>query len=688
MTESHIKPDVLFECSWEVCNKVGGIYTVLSSKYEAMSNDLGDRYIFIGPDVWKETSDNPDFLEDKTLYRTWVEKLEREGIRIRIGRWNIPGKPVAVLVDFTTLFPKKDEIFANLWETYKLDSLSGGWDYAEPVLFGYAAGMVVESFYNFYLLPSDRIIAHFHEWMTGAGILYLKKEAPQVGTVFTTHATTLGRSITGNELPLYSNLDNIIPDEMAKKLGVVSKHSLEMNAALTADSFTTVSEITARECKAFFGTDNLVITPNGFSASFVPEPGEMKEKRNQSRKNIFKVAQAVLNQPVDSDSLILLTSGRYEFRNKGLDAFIDAVGQINKQDKLKRKVLAVVAVPGNHSGPRKEVLERLSKTDFNHPKTNEYLTHSLYDRYNDPVINKILENNLNNGQDSQMKILFVPVYLNGSDGIFNQDYYEFLIGCDLTIFPSMYEPWGYTPMESIAFRIPTITTNLAGFGSWVEKNYKTPHQSVTIIHREEGNYETVISEITKRITYFANCSEEEFNSARDEAYKVSGNLLWEHLADNYHEAYTTALTKVKGRPEKVERKPITEVTYKDFYAQDIPSWKKFYVRTSIPEELEPLKELSMNLWWCWNHQAEQLFEGIDPDIWTETESNPVALSNRLSYDKLQELKEDPAFIEQLNNVYAEFREYIQAADQKPNESVGYFSMEYGLHESVKIYSGG
>lgn len=688
MTTSHIKPNVLFECSWEVCNKVGGIYTVLSSKYEELSSNLDNQYIFIGPDVWKETRNNPDFLEDKTLYRPWIEKAEHEGLRLRIGRWNIPGKPIAVLVDFTTFFPDKDKIFASLWETYQLDSLSGGWDYAEPALFGYAAGIVVESFYSFYLSTTDNVVAHFHEWMTGAGVLYLESKAPQVGTVFTTHATTLGRSIVGNNLPLYGNLDTIHPEEMAKKLGVISKHSLEMNAAKTADSFTTVSKITALECKAFLGRDDLIITPNGFSESFVPEPDNFDKIRNHSRTKIFKAAGAVLNQDIDQESMIVLTSGRYEFRNKGLDAFIDSIGRINQQGGFNRSILAIIAVPGHHAGPRKEVAKRMSDTDFNSPRSNEYLTHNLHDTHNDPVINDILKNNLNNGVNGKVKILFAPVYLDGNDGIFNLDYYEFLTGCDLTVFPSLYEPWGYTPMESIAFHIPTITTDLAGFGAWVKENYPTPHRSVTVVARDDEKYEQVVAEIADVIGYFADAKKEKIDAARKEAFEVSHNFLWKHLAGKYHEAYAQAIESVKGRPEKVEHKPTPEVTIVDVFARDIPNWKKFFVRTSIPQELEPLKELSMNLWWCWNKQAEELFRDIDPETWEASDSNPVALLNRLSYEKLHQLKDDPGFMNRLANIYAEFKSYMQAAENQEEDMVGYFSMEFGLHESVKIYSGG
>jgi phosphorylase/glycogen(starch) synthase len=688
MNITPIKPDVLFECSWEVCNKVGGIYTVLSTKYEAARNDLGNRYIFIGPDVWKETRENPDFLEDKSIFRSWIQRAEKEGLRLRAGRWNIPGQPVALLVDFTTLFPEKDKIFASLWETYKLDSLSGGWDYVEPALFGYAAGMVVESFYNFYLGSHDRIIAHFHEWMTGAGILYLEHKVPQVGTVFTTHATTLGRSITGNELPLYSELDRIIPEEMARKLGVISKHSLEMNAARVADSFTTVSEITAGECKAFFGREDIIITPNGFSSSFVPSSDEFEKKRVQAREKIIDVASALLNQQVDENSMIVLTSGRYEFRNKGLDAFIDAIGKVNQSGETNRKILAIVAVPGHHGGPRKELLDRIESPDYSNPLSNEYLTHLLHDRFHDPVINRILTNNLNNGSKSLVKIMFIPVYLDGFDGIFNMSYYDFLNGCDLTIFPSLYEPWGYTPLESIAFGIPTITTNLAGFGVWVEANYKTPEKSVNVVTREDSNFDAVVNDIAGLIRHFANSDDKALEATRKEARDIAEQLLWKHLVDRYWKAYRDAFGSVSKRPEKLEQKSTPELTSVDVNIQDTPNWKKFFVKTSIPPELEPLKEMSMNLWWCWNTDAEMLFRETDPELWQETESNPVALLNRLSYDKLQKLKENKDFMDRMGKVYSEFRAYMDAGSERPQESVGYFSMEFGLHESIKIYSGG
>lgn len=684
-SNSTFTSDVIFEVSWEVCNKVGGIYTVLSSKYTSANQNLGDHYIFIGPDVWKETRENPDFIEDKNLYSAWVKNAEREGLRIRVGRWNIPGKPVAVLVDFTPFFTQKDKIFATLWESYQLDSISGGWDYIEPALFGYAAGKVVESFHDFYLSVDDNIIAHFHEWMTGAGILYLKKEAPQVGTVFTTHATTLGRSITGNNLPLYSQLEGINPVEKARKIGVVAKQSLEYCAAQHCDSFTTVSSITALECKQFLGREPIPITPNGFSNSFVPEA--LSKTRKDARKKIIQATEAILNQKIDQNAFMIMTSGRYEFRNKGLDVFIDALAMLN--DRIdKRQVVAIIAIPGNHIGPRKEVLDRLAKPNFSNPITGEYLSHTLFDRYHDQVINRLTEKGLLNSPENKVKIIFAPVYFDGKDGIFNLIYYDFLAGFDLTIFPSFYEPWGYTPMESIAFGVPTITTTLAGFGAWVKDYIKTPALTISVVERNETDESNCVKEITDVIekTYLLDATK--VTQLKKETQLLIDNFLWEKLIDRYFEAYDEALQAAAIRSELIERKVSLEITFKDHDKQEKPSWKKFYVRSEIHRDLEPLKELSMNLWWTWNYEASDLFESIDPNLWESLEHNPVAMLNYLSYEKFQALRSDKQFMEQLKIVYASFMEYMAIKADPKLGKVAYFSMEYGLHESVKIYSGG
>ncbi|HTX88763.1 MAG TPA: glycogen/starch synthase, partial [Bacteroidales bacterium] len=413
----HPLPDYLFETSWEVCNKVGGIYTVISTKALTLATEFRDNYILIGPDVWKETHRNPEFLEDKFLYQAWRQKAESEGLKIKVGRWNIAGNPVVILVDFTQYFSQKDKIFAWLWETYQLDSLTGGWDYIEPALFGYAAGKIIESFYNYYISGTDRIVAQFHEWMTGTGILYLKKNVPQAGTVFTTHATVTGRSIAGNGLPLYRELEGYDAGVIARQFGFVAKHSLERCTAQEADSFTTVSEITDRECMQFLGKKVDVVTPNGFEDSFVPSRADFYEKRAQSRVRLLEVSEAILNQPLDKGSILIVNSGRYEFRNKGLDLYIDALGKLNKQPRLPQTMVGFIAIPAYQTGPSKKLQDRMAARNFNEPVISEYCTHELHEPENDAILRRIKQNELLNRPDDKVKIVFVPAYLNGSDGV-------------------------------------------------------------------------------------------------------------------------------------------------------------------------------------------------------------------------------------------------------------------------------
>ncbi|HOK51739.1 MAG TPA: glycogen/starch synthase, partial [Bacteroidales bacterium] len=283
MNEIKNKPDYLFEVSWEVCNKVGGIYTVISTKANTLASELGNNYILIGPDVYRDGAFNPEFEEDKKLFKLWKDKAAEEGLRIKVGHWKIKGNPIAILVDFTPFFSQKDQILSQFWETFKLDSITGQWDYIEPCLFGYAAGKIIESFLKFNLSIRDKVVAHFHEWMTGGGLLYLKMNTPQVATVFTTHATVLGRAIAGNGQPLYSQLKNYNPDTKAGEFNVIAKYSLEKISAQQADSFTTVSEITNEECTAFLQKPVDVVTPNGFENAFVPDESIFNEERSKAR---------------------------------------------------------------------------------------------------------------------------------------------------------------------------------------------------------------------------------------------------------------------------------------------------------------------------------------------------------------------------------------------------------------------
>ncbi|MDP4281271.1 MAG: alpha-glucan family phosphorylase [Bacteroidota bacterium] len=682
-------PDYLFEVSWEVCNKVGGIHTVVSTKALTLVNKLKDNYILIGPDIYKETHQNPEFLEDKFLFKSWRKKAESEGLKIRAGRWNIAGRPAVILVDFTTYFTEKDKIFAWMWENYQLDSLSGAWDYIEPALFGYAASRVIESFYDYQISFLDRLVAQFHEWMTGMGVLYLKKKVPQIATVFTTHATVMGRCIAGNGLPLYKNLSNYNGDTMARNYGVVSKLSLEKISAREADTFTTVSEITNHECGQFLGKNVDVITPNGFENTFVPGKNRFFEKRALARNKMIDVAEGILNTHLPQNSIFLITSGRYEFRNKGIGLYIDALGKLNKQSKLSVPIIAFLAIPAYQLGPRKDLLTRMAEKNFTKPITDEFLTHGLHEPENDMILKRIQKNNLHNRPQDHVKVIFVPAYLNGDDGVFNIPYYDLLIGFDGTIFPSYYEPWGYTPLESLAFHIPTITTSLAGFGLWVKKLYPEVNDSITVIPRGDDNDAFVVDEIVKSFLTISNKPDKEIIRIRLRASEISRSALWENLIIYYLEAYSKAIDKVNARADlfkekqpKILAEPIRVTVVSK------PEWKKLFVQQELPENLKDLLRLSNNLWWTWNQEGSELFEMIDRHRWVEMDYNPISLIESLSLKELQALSNNVPFLAKLAKVTADFNAYMEMPVNDPKHLVAYFSMEYGLHDTVQIFSGG
>jgi len=681
------KIDLLFETSWEICNKVGGIHTVISTKALSLTDKFGDNYVLIGPDVWRDESENPEFIHDANIYPDWKVKAASEGLRVRTGRWNIEGKPTVILVDFTPYFSEKDEIFARLWELYKLDSLSGEWDYIEPALFGYAAGKVIESFTGFYHEYQD-IVAQFHEWMTGAGILYLNEKAPWVSTAFTAHATVLGRAIAANNKALYSRLNEYNPQQVAREFNVTAKRSLEKTAAQAADVFTTVSEITAKECSAFLDKEVDIVTPNGFEDMFVPSRDEFEAKRRKAREKLLRVAGIISGKELADDSMLIVTSGRYEYHNKGIDIFIDSLAKINRQISNKRNVVAFIMVPAHHKGPRKDLADYLAGVSQNIPAGDNILSHGLYNRDADPVINALAANNLDN--DNNVISIFVPSYLNGYDGIFNIEYYDLLIGFDLTVFPSYYEPWGYTPLESLMFSIPTVTTTLAGFGLWVRNHYPDHGNGICVIERDDTNREEAAEMISSFIKKIYELDEDQISGAREEAHKISRIAEWDKLLDHYYEAYALALERSGTRRD--EPRKLSEVLLrKEITARkpnEVPVWKDIHIQSDVPERLSVLKELACNLWWSWNDEAAELFRRIDPSLWNELFHSPCKLMERVDYKRLKVLSEDEEYLAHLDRVYSAFRAYMDRPDPVDSPRVAYFSMEFGVHQCLKTYSGG
>ena len=687
MNNELIRPDYLFEVSWEVCNKVGGIYTVLATKSLYLKTELKRHHILVGPDVWMDTENNPDFIEDPLLYRDWKAQAASEGLRLRVGRWNIHGQPTAILVDFKQFLTDQNNILTEYWKRFGVDSLTGNWDYKESALFGYAAGKVIESFYRYNLSPADKVVAQFHEWMTGAGLLYIKGTQLPIATVFTTHATVVGRCLAGNNLPLYDSMSLYDGDAKARDFNVLARHSLEKKSAQNADIFTTVSEITARECKQFLQRDVDVITPNGFENDFTPPTDEeYAQLRSAARSKLVEVATAMSGEPVPENSIFVGIGGRYEWRNKGIDVFIDALDSLNRSSFEGKSIQAFIFIPSGNNGPDKELVAKLSGTG-----SADYVTrtsHYLIDPEYDIISRRLNELNFKNAVGDKVKVYFIPSYLNGNDGVFNMTYYDLLAGLDLTLFPSYYEPWGYTPLESLAFKVPTATTTLAGFGLWVKEHSKGEHPGITVIPRNDSNYRNVVEDVVGRVKEIARLTKEERKAYMDNAREVSEIALWENNIVYYKKAYSEALVKViaeKGAfPEVRDDKTMH---YKKIDVNK-PSWNSVFVSRHLPDSLKGLETLSRNLWWCWNESAKNLFRSVDEQAWEESGENPIAMLDKVKLKRYRALENDPAFLGSLKSVMDEFNAYMALKAERKSPSIAYFCMEYGLDTSLKIYSGG
>lgn len=550
MDKAPVNVDLLFETSWEVCNKIGGIYTVLSTKAKTLQKLYKDKTIFIGPDVWSNENLSPYFVPSRTLLKDWKAQAQLpEGVSVRVGRWDIPGRPIVVLVKFDGMYAVKDAFYGRMWDLYKVDSLHAYGDYDEACAFSHAAGIVIESICQFTGIADKKVIAHFDEWTTGMGLLYIKDKMPEVGTIFTTHATCIGRSICGNGKPLYDYLRGYNGDQMASELNMQSKHSLEKAAALQADCFTTVSDITAIECEQLLERRPLV-TPNGFEQNFVPTKGKFVPSREAARKTLLNVASSLLGYKMPDDTFIIATSGRCEYHNKGIDLYLDSIARL-RENKLSRTVLAFVMVPAWAKEARPELQVALTAKRKS-PIGDSVLTHTLNNPDQDPINCRIRGIGFANAKADNVKVIYVPCYLNGSDGIFDKTYYDLLIGMDATVFPSYYEPWGYTPLESIAFGVPTITTTLSGFGQWILSTEDATFSEcgVNVVARGDFNYNEVADRIAKSLEYLVNSNPASLAMISSRAMNTASLAAWSYFIEYYVKAFEVALNAAAQRTGK------------------------------------------------------------------------------------------------------------------------------------------
>lgn len=502
------KPDYIFETSWEVCNRVGGIYAVLSTRAASMQAEHTDKVIFFGPDFGAHS--DTWFREDKSVLQGWTASsvtYKNIDIPIRIGRWAVPGNPIAILLRSEAMAAYKDAVYAWAWEKFGVQSHAAYGDYDESCLFGYAAGIVMGNIYRWLETQNKdiQVCMHANEWQTAFTIFYLRDYCPQIATLFTTHATGIGRSIAGNGKPLYDYFAGYNGDQMAAELNMVSKHSVEKQAAHWSDCFTTVSEITARECKQLLDKPVDIVTPNGFEPDFVPRGKSFTTRRVAARQALRKVAGDQLGGIVPEDAVLICISGRQEWKNKGINVFLSAM------DNLAQRLY--------HAGSSQQFVA--------------FVTIPYLDR---PFV-----------RNGQVSIVFVPHYLDGKDPLFGMTYYDLLIGMDITVFPSYYEPWGYTPLESVAFHVPTITTSLAGFGLWAQEQSMPSPAPVQVIDRNDSNYGQVVDKIAQQLFDFAHYTDEQRENMRKAAHAVSKKAEWKHFFKYYRKAYHIAIEKCKRR---------------------------------------------------------------------------------------------------------------------------------------------
>ncbi|MBC5792766.1 MAG: glycogen/starch synthase [Nanohaloarchaea archaeon] len=577
-----MQPDNFLEVSFEVANKVGGIHQVLKSKAGKMKQQYGENYVAIGR--YDPESDNSEFVPRECPQ--FAENLtDLEGIEIHCGVWNVPGSPRCILVDPSGMEKDIEEIKQELWEEHGIDSMNAGHDFDEPVKWSYAVGKVVEKLAE---NMEGETVVQAHEWLSGPAIL--NNDLP---SVFTTHATFLGRVLSNSDYDLESAVEEgNIDQSRAEQHGVKCKHQMEKTSASEADVFTTVSQNTGREAEAVLETKPDVILPNGFNVEDFPSLEELSYEHKKKKQNVKEFLRAYFKPYYDvdleNDPRILFTSGRYEFRNKGVDVFIDALSKLNQQEG--EDFFVFILVPTDTKGPNKEILENVSLYD----ELDDYIESVLPEvrsrmldtltsgdkvvdeleeifsdnsatldslRKNfmakegrpplsafelnyaeDEILETLWEKGLRNREEDRVKVVFYPTYLSVGDRLLSMDYNDFMVASSAGIFPSYYEPWGYTPVETAANGALSITTDMAGFGKYLKENsVEEERKGIKVLERAGREDEEVSEDLAQMLDDFVSYEKTEITERKHNARKLAQLTSWNKLAENYFEAHSKAL---------------------------------------------------------------------------------------------------------------------------------------------------
>ncbi len=598
-------PPLLFEVGWEVCWQLGGIYTVLKTKVAAMIEQWGDRYCLIGP--YNPQTAAVEFEEQPTegIIREALDRLREQGIPCHYGRWLVPGRPRVILLDHRARFNRLDSDKYLLWKDHGISTLASDGEVNEVVAFGFT---VTEFFERIAAIAGGRrILAHFHEWMGGVAVPRIAHLRLPVATIFTTHATLLGRYLAGDNPGFYQHLPFIDAEAEARKYNILPRFQIEKAATHAAVVFSTVSEVTAVEAEKLLGRAPDAILPNGLNIQRFAALHEFQNLHRQYKERIheFVMGHFFPSYAFDLDNtLYLFTSGRYEYRNKGMDLFLEALHRLNhrlREVTPRCTVVAFIITRAQTRNINVDVLRHQSMfEDLRHicdelrqdmgnslfhaaatgrlPTYNELLpedsqvrlkramhsyrshrqplvvTHDLVDDANDPVLQHIRHRRLFNAADDPVKVIFHPEFVTATSPLLSLDYEQFVRGCHMGVFPSYYEPWGYTPMECVALGLPAVTTDLSGFGAYVERHVPDARdQGIFVCNRETRGFDETADELANHLYDFARLSRRQRIEMRNRVERLSELFDWSMLVQHYSRAHDLALERLSAsRPGRIE----------------------------------------------------------------------------------------------------------------------------------------
>lgn len=588
----------LIEVSWEVCNQVGGIYTVIRSKVPCVMEHWAGRYCLVGPYVNKNILAELDLMDDvQDIFGQAAAVLRKKGYHVHYADWLVTGKPRVILINPNVIEDQVMHVVKYLlWKNHGISATQNSPLINQVIAFGYLTKLFLDELIK--LAKDDQqLIAHFHEWMASLPILDIRRDGLPIKTIFTTHATQLGRHLAINSPFFYNHLPFFKWQDEAKKFGVETEAAIEFTSAQSCDYFTTVSEVTARECKHLLKRKPDAVLPNGINIHRYEAAHEVQNLHTQYKEQIhqFVMAHFFHSYTFDLDKTIyFFTSGRFEYKNKGFDLTLEALYHLNEQLKLEKADVTVVMFFVSkrdfysllpevlHSKAMMEEIrqtcdaivqqvgkhlfhESTARDDHRLPDLNEFVeeywklryrrtiqswktdklppvvTHRLVDESNDEILHFLKARGLANAASDKVKFVYHPDFISFTNPLFGMEYLQFVRGCNLGIFPSYYEPWGYTPLECMAAGIPSVTSDLSGFGDYLLRHMPDHDKNgMYVVERGKRTFDWSARQLASYLYKFLSLSRRERNTQRANVESYAAAFSWGNLLKHYHNVYERA----------------------------------------------------------------------------------------------------------------------------------------------------